>query len=393
MFPLAILERGEGVRRKSEARDMTTPESVTFGPPASDPDALSGRLPDLRGMTRDALARLVADLGEKPFRAKQLFSWIHRRGAVSFEEMTDLSKGLREKLSKVSRLALMRLDLTQVSLDGTRKFRFQTEDGHFIEAVYMPETDRRTLCVSTQIGCPMGCAFCRTGTLGLTRSLMPGEILAQIYAVNRALGAEDGMDGRKPLTNLVFMGMGEPFLNFDNLLTALALLQDDAGLNFSRRHITVSTSGIVPNIRRFGELTENKLAVSLNASCDGQRSVLMPVNRRWPLSELMEACRRFPLRQGRRITFEYVMLSGVNDTLEDAARVAALIRGIEAKVNLIPYNESPELPFRSVPQEKAEAFRDFLLNKGILAVIRKNRGRDILAACGQLAAKGEGKIK
>lgn len=363
-------------------------DEVTFGPPPAVPAAFSGELPDLRSLSREQLSALMTSHGEKPFRAKQVFAWIHKRGISSFDEMTDLSKALRQKLSKVSRLSSMRLDLTQVSVDGTRKFRFQTEDCHFIEAVYMPETDRRTLCVSTQIGCPMGCAFCRTGTLGLTRNLLPGEILAQIYCVNRIIAA-DGFEGKKPLTNLVFMGMGEPFLNFDNLLRTLELLQDDSGLNFSRRHITVSTSGIVPNIQRFGELTENKLAVSLNASCDEQRNVLMPVNRRWPLSELMEACRRFPLRQGRRITFEYVMLAGVNDAMEDAARVAALIRGIEAKVNIIPYNESPELPFRSVPQEKAEAFRDFLLNKGILAVIRKNRGRDILAACGQLAAKGE----
>lgn len=367
-------------------------ETVTFGPRATAPDALKDRLPDLRGMSRDELREVVEGMGEKPFRAKQLFAWIHRKGAASFDEMTDLSKPLREKLCAAFRLAAMALDMTQVSTDGTRKFRFRTEDGHFIEAVYMPDADRRTLCVSTQIGCPMGCAFCRTGTLGLTRNLMPGEILAQIYAVNRIV-ASDGFDGKKPLTNLVFMGMGEPFLNFDNLLRTLELLQDDQGLNFSRRHVTVSTSGIVPNIRRFGELTENKLAVSLNSSCDEQRDRLMPVNRRWPLKELIAACRQFPLRQGRRITFEYVMLDGINDAMADAKRVAELLKGIEAKVNIIPYNESPDLPFKSVPLERAEAFRDYLLDKGLVAVIRKNRGRDILAACGQLAAKGEGAVE
>lgn len=362
---------------------------VAFGPAAASPDVFKDCLPDLRSMSKAELADVMASLGEKPFRAKQLFAWIHLKGASSFEEMTDLSKNLREKLSKNYRLVAMDLDMTQLSVDGTKKFRFKTEDRHFIEAVYMPENDRRTLCVSTQIGCPMGCAFCRTGTLGLTRNLTPGEILSQIYTVNRMIQA-DGFEGKKPLTNLVFMGMGEPFLNFDTLLRTLELLQNDCGLNFSRRHITVSTSGIVPNIRRFGDLTENKLAISLNASCDEQRDKLMPVNRRWPLKNLIAACREFPLRQGRRITFEYVMLDGINDTIADAHRVADLLRGIEAKVNIIPYNESPDLPFKSVPLERAETFRDYLLNKGLVAVIRKNRGRDILAACGQLAAKGEG---
>ncbi len=343
--------------------------------------------PDLRGMSRDALADFISRLGQKPFRARQLFAWLHERGARSFDEMTDLSLPLRQRLSATARLSTMAVDEVQISSDGTRKFRLRTGDGHFVEAVFMPEVDRRTLCVSTQIGCPMGCAFCRTARLGLTRNLTASEILAQIYEVNRAVAAIDDRD-RRPITNLVFMGMGEPFLNFDNLTRALALLQDDAGLNFSRRHITVSTSGIVPMIDRFGAETENKLAISLNASTDAQRDALMPVNRRYPLADLIAACRRFPLRQGRRITFEYVLLDGLNDTLDDARRVQSLLRGIEAKVNLIPYNESPDLPFRSVPIERAEAFRDHLLREGLVAVIRKNRGRDILAACGQLAARG-----
>ena len=343
--------------------------------------------PDLRGMSRDALADFISRLGQKPFRARQIFAWLHRRGARSFDEMTDLSLELRQRLAATARLSAMDVDEVQISSDGTRKFRFRTVDDHFVEAVFMPETDRRTLCVSTQIGCPMGCAFCRTARLGLTRNLTAGEILAQIYEVNRAVAAIDESD-KRALTNLVFMGMGEPFLNFDNLTNALALLQDDAGLNFSRRHITVSTSGIVPMIDRFGAETDNKLAISLNASTDAQRDALMPVNRRYPLADLVAACRRFPLRQGRRITFEYVLLDGLNDTLDDARRVIALLRGIEAKVNLIPYNESPDLPFRSVPMERAEAFRDHLLRAGLVAVIRKNRGRDILAACGQLAAQG-----
>lgn len=356
---------------------------MTFDDPSTPPPPS----PDLRDLSRAELDAFVARIGEKPFRARQIFPWLHARGARTFDEMTDLSRALRERLSATARLGALIVDETQISSDGTRKFRFRTSDGHFIEAVFMPDGDRRTLCVSTQIGCPMGCAFCRTARLGLTRNLTTSEILAQIYEVNRAVAAL-GFEGKRPLTNLVFMGMGEPFLNFENLTSALALLQDDAGLNFSRRHITVSTSGIVPMIDRFGAVTENKLAVSLNASCDAQRDRLMPVNRRYPIAELVAACRRFPLRQGRRITFEYVLLDGVNDALDDARRVAALLDGIEAKVNLIPYNESPDLPFRSVPIERAEAFRDLLLERGLVAVIRKNRGRDILAACGQLAAGG-----
>ncbi len=380
---------GAGLLSVAPGKELSGGERGLLSSPGSDvvQEISPAALPDLRGLSRAHLTELVVQLGEKPFRARQIFAWLHARGARSFDEMTDLGLALRARLSTAARLSAMAVDEVQISIDGTRKFRFRTEEGHCVEAVFMPEVERRTLCVSTQIGCPMGCAFCRTARLGLTRSLTAGEILAQIYEVNRAVAHLDAA-GKRPLTNLVFMGMGEPFLNFDNLTAALALLQDDAGLNFSRRHITVSTSGIVPMIDRFGAVTENKLAVSLNASCDAQRDRLMPVNRRYPIAELIAACRRFPLRQGRRITFEYVLLDGINDALDDARRVAALLRGIEAKVNLIPYNESPDLPFRSTPIERAEAFRDFLLQAGLVAVIRKNRGRDILAACGQLAAKG-----
>lgn len=341
---------------------------------------------DLTSLPFDALSAWVADvLGERPFRARQLYRWMHQKGATSFEEMTDLSKGLRAKLSSVAKLAPVVKDLEQRSVDGTIKYRFRTEDGKLIESVYMPSEDRKTLCVSTQVGCAMGCTFCMTGTLGLKRNLTPGEIVGQIHAVNREIRRNENLEMDRPLTNLVFMGMGEPLHNFENLKKALSILQSQDGPNFSHRHITVSTVGLVPMIERFGAETDVKLAISLNASCDEQRSKVMPVNRKWNIAALMEACRKFPLRQGRRITFEYVLLEGVNDTDQDAERLIALLQDVPAKVNLIPYNENPGLGFHSVIDRRAEAFRELLAQGGVAAFIRKNRGRDIAAACGQLA--------
>ncbi|HCF60541.1 MAG TPA: 23S rRNA (adenine(2503)-C(2))-methyltransferase RlmN [Myxococcales bacterium] len=340
--------------------------------------------PDLRALSLKALEAFVRELGERPFRSKQLFRWMHQNNARAFGEMTDLPKGLRERLEQRARLTTLEVDLAQRSSDGTVKYRFRTEDGAFIESVYMPEEDRQTLCVSSQVGCAMGCAFCRTATMGFVRHLTPGEIVEQVYRVNAELVAA-GLPGPRPLTNLVFMGMGEPLHNFDNLKQALELLQHESGPNFSHRHLTVSTSGLVPGIERLGAETEVKLAVSLNATTDEQRRELMPVAKRHPLAELLAACRRFPARQGRAITFEYVMLRGVNDSMDDARRLADLVQGIRAKVNLIAYNESAELPFRSVDEGHVQQFRACLVGRGLTVVTRKNRGRDILAACGQLA--------
>lgn len=340
---------------------------------------------DARSLSRAELESLVASLGERSFRARQLFRWLHQRWAPSFESMTDLSKGLRERLAEQLALAPLEADRIQRSSDGTIKFRFKTGDGRAIESVYMPEESRRTLCISTQVGCAMGCAFCRTATMGLSRHLSAGEIVDQAHRVNAALAAE-GVPGPRPLTNLVFMGMGEPLHNYENLKRALELLQDEDGPNFSHRHLTVSTSGLVPVMERLGRETEVKLAVSLNATTDAVRDLLMPVNRKYPLEALLDACRRFPTRQGRRVTFEYVLLKGVNDSLEDAARLARLLSGMEVKVNLIPYNENPGLPFESAPAERVAAFHAALVDRHIAVITRKNRGRDIAAACGQLAA-------
>lgn len=339
---------------------------------------------DLRGMPLPELTAAVTGLGEPAYRAKQLYTWIHKRYARSFADMTDLPKAFRAKLEDGFQLGSLSKDLEQRSTDGTIKYRWKTADGEYIESVYMPSEDRHTLCVSTQVGCAMGCKFCMTATLGLKRQLTPGEICDQVYAVNASLRAE-GRSEERPLSNLVFMGMGEPLHNFENLKTALALLESDAGCNFSHRHITVSTVGLVPMIERFGAETNVKLAISLNATTDEQRSAVMPVNKKWPIATLMDACKKFPLRQGRRITFEYVLLKGVNDTDEDAARLAELMQGVPAKVNLIPYNDNPGLGFHSVGEQRAEEFRALLAAKNVFAAIRKNRGRDIAAACGQLA--------
>ena len=380
--------------------------------------------PDLRSLGFSELSALVSRLGEQPYRARQLYSWLHRKGAASLDAMTDLPRAFRERLAAETRLTTLAVDAVQQSTDGTRKYRMRTWDGKLIESVYMPDESgpesfdpeadeedagfarvraetggrsigdepstrvRRTLCVSTQVGCAMGCGFCMTATMGLVRNLSAGEICDQIYRVNADLRAL-GVPGERPLTNLVYMGMGEPLHNYDNVMRSLTLLLSEDGANFSHRHITVSTSGLVPNIVRFGDDTEVKLAVSLNATTDEQRAQLMPVDKKWNIAALMDAVRRFPSRQGRRVTFEYVLLRDVNDSEEDAARLAALLRDLPVKVNLIPYNENPGLGFGDPGPERVAAFRKALDARGITALVRKNRGRDIAAACGQLAVQGQ----
>ncbi|MGC3998388.1 MAG: 23S rRNA (adenine(2503)-C(2))-methyltransferase RlmN [Anaeromyxobacter sp.] len=343
---------------------------------------------DLRSLPQERLEALVASLGERPFRARQLFRWLHRKGAASLDEMTDLSRPLRAALAARTGLTTLTRNTEQRSTDGTIKWTWRTADGKLIESVYMPETDRKTLCVSTQVGCAVGCTFCMTGTMGLARNLTPGEIVDQIHRANRRIVELGDGEGDRPLTNLVFMGMGEPLANYRSLKAALDVLLSEDGPNFSHRHITVSTSGLVPVMKRLGEETPVKLAVSLNATTDAQRDAIMPINKRYPLAQLLQACREFPIRNGRRITFEYVLLGGVNDSLEDAERLVKLTRGIPTKVNLIPYNENPGLGFAAPAPERVQAFLDLLVSRNLTAVVRKNRGRDIAAACGQLAAEG-----
>jgi 23S rRNA (adenine2503-C2)-methyltransferase len=341
---------------------------------------------ELLGLTLEQLTPFVVDeLGERAFRARQLYRWVHQRGETELDRMTDLPAAFRARLRERADLQPLRVDLEQRSTDGTVKYRFRTHDDRLIESVYMPSADRRTLCVSTQVGCAMACRFCMTGTLGLLRNLSAAEIVAQVHEVNRRVALDEALPLPRPLSNLVFMGMGEPLHNFENLKTALTILQSEEGPNFSHRHITVSTVGLVPMIERLGAETDVKLAISLNASHDAQRSELMPVNRKWNIAALIDACRRFPLRQGRRITFEYVLLQGVNDSDADARRLVDLLRDVPAKVNLIPYNENPGLGFQSTAEGRAEQFREILAAGHVAAFIRANRGRDIAAACGQLA--------
>lgn len=344
--------------------------------------------PDLRSLPQEHLAALVASLGERPFRARQIYRWLHLKGAASLDEMTDVPRALRDALAARAELVTLERATEQRSVDGTIKWTWRTHDGKLVESVYMPEAERKTLCVSSQVGCAVGCTFCLTGTMGLARNLTPGEIVEQVHRANRRLVELGEGEGPRPLTNLVFMGMGEPLANYRGLKIALDLLLSGDGPNFSHRHVTVSTSGLVPVMRRLGEETQVKLAVSLNATTDAQRDAIMPINRRYPLAELLRACREFPMKQGRRITFEYVLLGGVNDALEDAERLARLLRGIPAKVNLIPYNENPGLGFSAPAPARVEAFQGVLVARNVTAVVRRNRGRDISAACGQLAAEG-----
>ncbi len=374
--------------------------------------------PELRSLSLAELQLLVDRMGEKPYRARQLFRWLHFRGAGSFEEMSDLPRPFRERLAQEARLATLVIDTVQQSSDGTRKYRLRTQDGKLIEAVYMPDLDpdeadddsaagiRRTLCVSTQVGCAMGCGFCMTATMGLVRNLTAGEIADQVYRVNadlraraaaeergsapgRAEAAGRSMGGERPLTNLVYMGMGEPLHNYASVMRSLELLLHADGANFSHRHITVSTSGLVPNMVRFGEESQVKLAVSLNATTDEQRGKLMPVDKKWNIAALLDAVRKFPSKQGRRVTFEYVLLRGVNDSDDDAVRLSALLKGMPVKVNLIPYNENPGLGFGDPGEARLQAFRKILIDRKVTAMVRKNRGRDIAAACGQLAVQGQ----
>jgi 23S rRNA (adenine2503-C2)-methyltransferase len=345
-------------------------------------------VPDLRSLSRSEVDALVARLGEKPYRARQIFRWLHQKGAATLDEMSDLPAALRARIAAEIPLAALERAEERRSSDGTIKWTWRTGDGKLVESVYMPEPGRKTLCVSTQAGCAVGCTFCMTGTMGLSRNLTSGEIVDQVARANRRLLELGEGAPPRPLTNLVFMGMGEPLHNYDNVKAALDVLLSEDGPNFSNRHVTVSTAGIVPEMRRFGDETDVKLAVSLNATTDAQRDALMPINRRWPIGELLAACRAFPMKQGRRITFEYVLLAGVNDADEDAERLARLLQGIPAKVNLIPYNDNPGLGFRAPAPARVAAFLDRLVARQITAVVRKNRGGDIAAACGQLAAEG-----
>ncbi len=327
--------------------------------------------------------RLVS-LGLKKYRAGQVLAWIYDRHAASFDEMTDIAKQERTLLSERFTISALRTLLTERSADGTRKFLFELEDKHSVESVLIPDKDRATLCISSQVGCAQGCRFCLTGNNGFIRNLEAHEIADQVLEVSHLLSRE----GPSKLTNLVLMGMGEPLANFEEVLHALKIVTSEKGLDFSSRRVTVSTDGLVPEIGRLGKSgVKVNLAVSLNATTDEVRDRIMPVNLRYPIKELLAACKRFPLEPRRRITFEYVMLKDVNDSREDAERLARLLRGIQCKVNLIPFNPFPGSAFKRPEDAAVRRFQKVLLDNRYIAPIRESRGRDINAACGQLREK------
>ncbi|MDD3528752.1 MAG: 23S rRNA (adenine(2503)-C(2))-methyltransferase RlmN [Gallionellaceae bacterium] len=336
---------------------------------------------DLKGLTD-----WFQEIGEKPFRAKQVLRWLHHFGADDFEQMTDLAKSLRAKLQDLAEIRPPVLLKEQASDDGTRKFLLEVGPDNHVETVFIPDGERGTLCVSTQVGCALECRFCSTGRQGFNRNLTVAEIIGQLWWANKALGRDP--KGERIISNVVLMGMGEPLLNYDNTVKAVSLMLDDHAYGLSRRRVTVSTSGIVPAMDRLREDMPVALAVSLHAPDDRLRDELVPINRKYPLKELMAACQRY-LEQAPRdfITFEYVMLDGVNDRPEHADELIALVRGVPCKFNLIPFNPFPNSGYRRSPAERVRAFAARLMAEGIVTTTRKTRGDDIDAACGQLAGQ------
>jgi 23S rRNA (adenine2503-C2)-methyltransferase len=339
---------------------------------------------DLKGMSLAETEAWVEAQGLPAYRAKQLRQWLFKGLVSSFKDMTNISKGLRAQLEREARISHLVQEGTQVSRDRTTKYLFKLEDGHFIETVLIPERGHFTLCISSQAGCAMGCRFCMTARQGLKRNLTASEIVDQVIHVKRSMNEPDR------LTNIVFMGMGEPLANYDAVLRALDTLISEEGMNFSHRTVTLSTCGLVPQIRRLGKEVRANLAVSLNASEDETRSYLMPVNRKYPLKSLMAALRDFPTLNRRMITFEYVLMGGINDRDEDAHRVAALLKGMRAKINLIALNPHPDLDLAPPAAEQVLRFQEILTGHHFTAIIRKSKGQDISAACGQLSGKHAG---
>jgi 23S rRNA (adenine2503-C2)-methyltransferase len=334
----------------------------------------------------EGLTAWFAQQGEKPFRARQVLRWMHQSGADDFHGMSDIAKSLREKLLATATIAAAPLISDKLSDDGTRKFLFDVGSGNAVETVFIPEADRGTLCVSSQAGCALECAFCSTGRQGFNRNLSTAEIIGQLWQANRVL--KNNPHDERVISNVVMMGMGEPLANFDNLIPALRLMLDDHAYGLSRRRVTVSTSGIVPAIDRLAQACPVALAVSLHAPTDGLRDKLVPINRKYPLAELMAACQRYLHHAPRDfITFEYVMLDGVNDRDADARALLHLVRDVPCKFNLIPFNPFPDSGFRRSPADRVRHFAAILIDAGIVTTTRKTRGEDIDAACGQLAGQ------
>lgn len=337
---------------------------------------------DLKNLSFQELKDFISSFGKERYRSIQIMRWLYKEGIHSIDEMTNLSKKFRRELSEISFVSALHPIKVEKSKDGTKKFLFQLEDGNRIESVLISDKKRLTLCLSTQVGCALGCRFCLTGKMGWKRDLMVSEILNQILAVKETLTPPASV------TNIVLMGMGEPLINYHHTLKAIELMMNPDAFKFSSRRITLSTAGVFPELEQLSqEGISFRLAVSLNASDEKTRSILMPVNRRYPMNKVLEVCRRFPLRPRCRITFEYVLVEGINDSPTQAKRLLKLLKNIPSKVNLIPLNEAPEIPFKKPSEEKIREFQEILMKGGLTAIIRTSKGAEISAACGQLQAK------
>ena len=336
-------------------------------------------LPNLLDLTLEEMESFIASQGKEKFRARQIMKWLHQSGSVSFDEMTTLSKDFREKLSAMACIYRPQIIKIQESRDGTKKALLKLKDGLFIESVLIPGKSHWTLCISTQAGCAMGCDFCLTGQQGLKRNLTPAEIVGQLTALKHE--TPEGAD----INNIVMMGMGEPLANYESVLKSIRILTCDFGLNISNRRITVSTCGLAPQIVQLGKDVCINLAVSLNAPDDETRNRLMPINKKYPLQTLLEACKKYPMPGRRLLTFEYILMEGVNASRADAEKLARLLKPLRCKLNLIVFNEFPGSPYRSPSPEAVHAFQQILINRQFTTMIRQSRGSDILAACGQLS--------
>jgi 23S rRNA (adenine2503-C2)-methyltransferase len=348
---------------------------------------------NLLSFDRKDMEAFFARRGEKAFRASQVLKWIHQLGVSELDAMTNLSKALRAELMEQTEVRAPEIVLDQSSQDGSRKWLLRLDDGNCIETVFIPEDDRGTLCVSSQVGCALDCSFCATAQQGFNRNLTVAEIIGQLWIATRCLGGR--LPAERKITNVVFMGMGEPLLNFDNVVPAANLMMDDIAYGLSKRRVTVSTAGLVPAIDRLGEVSEVSLAVSLHAPTDELRTALVPLNRKYPIRELLGACRRYAAAQlgHRQITFEYVMLGGVNDSEQQARQLAALLRDVPSKVNLIPFNPFPGARYTRSEDAVIDRFRDILMAAGLTTITRRTRGDDIEAACGQLAGRFEDRTR
>ena len=346
---------------------------------------------NLIGYERIALTEFMAELGEPSYRADQILKWIHQRSETRFDAMTDLSKPLRRRLDEIASIEGLKVASEILSSDGTRKWLLELAEGNCVETVFIPEETRGTLCISSQVGCSLTCSFCATGRQGFNRNLTTAEIISQVWFVRNALRTEQI---ERPITNIVLMGMGEPLLNYDQVIPALRLMLDDCSYGFSRRRVTLSTAGVIPGIERLLEDCPVSLAVSLHAPNDELRNQLVPLNRKYPIRKLMEACRRYASYDRRwRVTFEYIMLDGVNDSIWHARQLARILSDIPSKVNLIPYNQVDGLEYDRSSKDSINSFRDVLLTAGVMTITRKTRGDDVNAACGQLVGRFKDRTK